>query len=172
MEMDLSFQSHDQDTYEEYIVGSAEVVGLMCLYVFVNGDQATYQKLKPAAERLGAAFQKVNFLRDIKYDIEHLHRSYFPELAGNELTPKNKRAIEEDIRKDFDLALEGIKQLPNNCRFGVYLAYKYYRTLFNKIRELPPEQIMESRVRINNGRKFGIMVRSYLAINFQPVWSL
>jgi len=166
MEMDLSFDAHDRTTYKEYIVGSAEVVGLMCLHVFLNGDKGKYEELKPAAEHLGAAFQKVNFLRDLKHDKENLQRSYFPEISGNVLTPQNKAAIENDIQKDFDEALTGIKQLPKSSRYGVYLAYSYYRSLFEKIRALPAEKILQKRVRINNGRKIGIMVRSYLVINF------
>lgn len=166
MEMDLSFDAHDRSTYEEYIVGSAEVVGLMCLHVFLNGDKGKYEELKPAAERLGAAFQKVNFLRDLKHDKENLQRSYFPELSGNVLTPQDKAAIENDIQQDFDEALTGIKKLPKSSRYGVYLAYSYYRALFEKIRALPAEKILQKRIRINNGRKIGIMVRSYLVINF------
>lgn len=172
MEMDLSMEEHDRSSYEEYIVGSAEVVGLMCLYVFVNGDQKQYDLLKPPAERLGAAFQKVNFLRDLHHDLKNLNRAYFPELQTAQLDQATKKAIETDIEKDFDQALEGIKKLPKCCRFGVYLAYRYYRSLFNKIRALPPETILTRRVRINNTRKMSIMVRSYVKINLGRAWSL
>jgi phytoene synthase len=172
MEMDLSKQGHDQASYEEYIVGSAEVVGLMCLYVFVNGEQTKYDELKPAAQRLGAAFQKVNFLRDLHHDMQELNRVYFPELQNDEWNLASKQAIERDIEKDFEVALEGIKRLPTNSRGGVYLAYKYYLTLFRKIRSLPPERVLRGRIRINNFRKLFIMLRSYISINFGRSWSL
>ena len=172
METDLSKQGHDKASYEEYIVGSAEVVGLMCLYVFVNGEQAKYDELKPAAQRLGAAFQKVNFLRDLHHDMEELNRVYFPELQHDDWNLKTKQAIEKDIELDFEIALVGIKKLPTNCRAGVYLAYKYYQTLFRKIRSLPPERILSGRIRINNFRKIYIMFRSYISINFGRSWSL
>jgi len=168
MEMDLHQEQHDQLSYEEYIVGSAEVVGLMCLYVFLDGDKTRYEALKPAAERLGAAFQKVNFLRDLKHDQDELSRCYFPELFdGTTLNPENKRRIEKDIQKDFDDALEGIRKLPKNSKYGVFLAYNYYRALFEKIRSLPAEKILQKRIRINNSRKLGIMVKSYFIINFK-----
>ncbi len=172
MDMDLSKTGHDQSSYEEYIVGSAEVVGLMCLYVFLNGDQKLYEEYKPAAERLGAAFQKVNFLRDLHHDMKELNRVYFPQLQNSEWNPDTKRAIEADIARDFEIALEGIKRLPRNSRFGVYLAYKYYQTLFKKIRSLPPEKVLDKRIRINNTRKLGIMMKSYILMNFGRSWSL
>lgn len=172
MEMDLSKNGHDKHSYDEYIVGSAEVVGLMCLYVFVNGDQAQYVALKPAAQRLGAAFQKVNFLRDLNHDMKVLDRVYFPELQENEWTIATKQVIESDIQQDFEVALTGIKKLPKSSRFGVYLAYKYYQCLFNKIRSLPPEKVLDKRIRINNTRKLGIMVKSYILMNFGRPWSV
>jgi phytoene/squalene synthetase len=172
MEMDLSKQGYDQASYEEYIVGSAEVVGLMCLYVFVNGEQAKYEELKPAAQHLGAAFQKVNFLRDLHHDMQELNRVYFPELQEDEWNKVSKQAIEKDIEEDFVIALEGIKKLPKNSQGGVYLAYKYYLTLFHKIRSLPPERVLSGRIRINNFRKLFIMCRSYISINFGRSWSL
>lgn len=172
MEMDLSQQQHDQASYEEYIVGSAEVVGLMCLYVFVNGDKIQYEELKPSAQRLGAAFQKVNFLRDLHFDMRELNRVYFPELQNDEWNAMSKHAIERDIEKDFEIALDGIKRLPVNSRAGVYLAYKYYFCLFRKIRSMPPEGVLCGRVRINNFRKLYIMIRSYISINFGRSWSL
>ncbi|WP_258104381.1 phytoene/squalene synthase family protein [Marinoscillum sp. MHG1-6] len=171
MEMDLSMETHDEDSYEEYIVGSAEVVGLMCLTVFVNGDKQRYQELKFAAERLGAAFQKVNFLRDLKHDTMNLNRAYFPEIQHAGLTEETKRQIEADIEKDFDDALVGIRQLPLCCRLGVFLAYRYYRSLFNKIRALSAERILTDRIRINNTRKLSIMLKSYLLFNFDRKWS-
>jgi len=172
MEMDLSKNGHDQHSYETYIVGSAEVVGLMCLYVFVDGEKEKYAELKPAAQRLGAAFQKVNFLRDLNHDMKELDRVYFPELQENEWTPSTKQAIETDIQNDFEIALIGIKALPHNSRFGVYLAYKYYQCLFHKIRSLPPEKVLDKRIRINNTRKLGIMVKSYILMNFGRPWSV
>ncbi|MCF8451430.1 MAG: phytoene/squalene synthase family protein [Taibaiella sp.] len=161
MEIDLNEQSHSGQTYDEYIVGSAEVVGLMCLKVFSAGDNALYHRLVPSARKLGAAFQKVNFLRDIKDDFEHLGRVYFPGVAFRSFTDADKKGIEQDIESDFKEAFEGIKQLPSNSRFGVYVAYMYYRTLFNKIRSVSPARIRQERVRISNHRKIGLLVTSY-----------
>lgn len=172
MEMDLSQQAHDQASYEKYIVGSAEVVGLMCLYVFVNGEQTKYDELKPSAQRLGAAFQKVNFLRDLNFDMQELNRVYFPELLNDDWNANSKKTIEIDIQKDFEVALEGIRKLPSNSRAGVYLAYKYYYCLFKKIRSMPAERVLNRRVRINNFRKLYIMLRSFISINFGRSWSL
>ena len=172
MEMDLSQQAHDQASYEKYIVGSAEVVGLMCLYVFVNGEQTKYDELKPSAQRLGAAFQKVNFLRDLNFDMQELNRVYFPELLNDVWNANSKKTIEIDIQKDFEVALEGIRKLPSNSRAGVYLAYKYYYCLFKKIRSMPAERVLNRRVRINNFRKLYIMLRSFISINFGRSWSL
>jgi 15-cis-phytoene synthase len=161
MEVDLNEQTHSGQTYDEYIVGSAEVVGLMCLKVFSAGDNALYQRLIPSARKLGAAFQKVNFLRDIKDDYEYLGRVYFPGVAFRSFTDTDKKRIEQDIENDFKEAFEGIKQLPSNSRFGVYVAYVYYRTLFNKIRSVSPARIRQERVRISNHRKIGLLVTSY-----------
>jgi 15-cis-phytoene synthase len=161
MEVDLNEQTHSGQTYDEYIVGSAEVVGLMCLKVFSAGDIALYQRLIPSARKLGAAFQKVNFLRDIKDDYEYLGRVYFPGVAFRSFTDTDKKRIEQDIENDFKEAFEGIKQLPSNSRFGVYVAYVYYRTLFNKIRSVSPARIRQERVRISNHRKIGLLVTSY-----------
>lgn len=168
MEMDLDQQSHDNQSLNEYIVGSAEVVGLMCLCVFVNGDKAEYDRLKYAAERLGAAFQKVNFLRDLKYDSRELGRMYFPQIA-NGWNLDSKKSIEADIQHDFDEAFKGIRQLPKCCRLGVYLAYRYYLSLFKKIQKRSPETVMSQRTRISNGLKLGIMLRSYTSFNLQRV---
>ncbi|MBY0537764.1 MAG: phytoene/squalene synthase family protein [Chitinophagaceae bacterium] len=160
MEMDLNKQAYDEQGYENYIYGSAEVVGLMCLYVFCEGDKAMYEKLKPSAQSLGAAFQKVNFLRDVKADYQSLNRTYFPGVDFNSFTNESKAAIEADIAKDFEHAYEGIMQLPWKARFGVYVAYKYYLSLFKKIRKTQPAKILESRIRIPNYYKAYIVVRA------------
>ena len=141
MEMDLSKTTYNSYGYQEYIYGSAEVVGLMCLYVFCEGDQEQYEKLKPSAQSLGAAFQKVNFLRDVKADYEHLNRTYFPDVDFKNFTPYMKKQIEADIAVDFAHAYEGILQLPVKARFGVYVAYKYYLSLFKKIKKTAPANI-------------------------------
>jgi len=158
MEMDLEMIDYTLEKYEQYILGSAEVVGLMCLHVFVGGDMNEFYKLKPYAMKLGSAFQKVNFLRDIKDDHLILGRTYFPDVDISEFTSEAKEQIEYDIEKDLVTALEGIKLLPSTSRGGVYLAYVYYKALFNKIKKLPPKKILTERVRINNGKKLGIMV--------------
>jgi phytoene synthase len=168
MEFDLSKQSYDADGYTEYIYGSAEVVGLMCLYVFCDGDQESYEMLMPPARSLGAAFQKVNFLRDVKSDFLHLNRVYFPGVDFSNFTSRMKNDIEEDIKKDFDNAYEGIIKLPLKARFGVYVAYKYYLSLFRKIKSVKPQRIMEERIRIPNYAKAWVaakaMVRTQLNI--------
>ncbi|MBA2612145.1 MAG: phytoene/squalene synthase family protein [Bacteroidetes bacterium] len=157
MEMDLDKKNYDTINYESYILGSAEVVGLMCLKVFVNGDEKLFEQLKPFAMSLGAAFQKVNFLRDAKSDFEILGRVYFPGVDLNHFDNYNKKDIESDIEKDFKHALLGIKQLPADSRLGVYLAYYYYRRLFKKIKSVPPNEILNRRIRIPNAQKFGLM---------------
>ncbi len=162
MEMDLNDKYHDILSYEEYILGSAEVVGLMCLHVFVEGDQAKFDTLKPYAMSLGAAFQKVNFLRDLKADYEALGRTYFPEIDMNSFSSECKMKIEKEIDEDFKIALIGIKKLPLNARKGVYLAYVYYLTLFRKIKSTPVEKIMESRIRVSNPSKIGLMFQSMI----------
>lgn len=160
MEMDLQQQQHDQRSYEDYIYGSAEVVGLMCLCVFCEGDAQQYQKLEPHARSLGAAFQKVNFLRDVKADYQTLNRIYFPGVDFSNFTPGMKQEIEADIALDFRHAYEGILQLPWKARFGVYVAYKYYLSLFRKIKKLQPSRILEQRIRIPNYSKFIILLRA------------
>ncbi len=157
MEMDLDKKNYDADNYKNYILGSAEVVGLMCLRVFVNGNNTLYENLKPFAMSLGAAFQKVNFLRDAKADFELLGRIYFPNIDLNSFDSAGKKNIELDIEKDFVHALSGIKQLPPQSRMGVYLAYYYYRCLFKKIKSVPPHRILTERIRIPNAQKFGLM---------------
>jgi 15-cis-phytoene synthase len=160
MEMDLSKQQYDTVGYQEYIYGSAEVVGLMCLHVFCEGDKALYSHLESSARSLGAAFQKVNFLRDIKADYMGLSRVYFPGCDFTNFTVAEKKAIEADILQDFRAAYKGISQLPFKCRFGVYVAYKYYLSLFKKIRGLEPASVLEARIRIPNFQKFLIVLRA------------
>ncbi|WPQ62568.1 phytoene/squalene synthase family protein [Chitinophaga sancti] len=162
MEMDLHQLYYTHSIYEQYILGSAEVVGLMCLKVFTNGDVALYEKLLPSAMKLGAAFQKVNFLRDIKADSQELGRHYFPFVNLNNFTSGDKSAIESEIASDFREALPGIMQLPLSSRKGVYLAYAYYQVLFNKIRNLPPHRILTERIRVPNRHKLGIMLQTLL----------
>ncbi|MBD8081770.1 phytoene/squalene synthase family protein [Chryseobacterium caseinilyticum] len=162
MEMDLQKIDYNSELYDEYILGSAEVVGLMCLHVFVNGDQVAFEKLKPFAMKLGSAFQKVNFLRDMNDDFEILGRTYFPGVNILNFNVEEKRQIEKDIEEEFKLALEGIKMLPKTSKFGVYLAYRYYISLFNKIRRTPATAILKKRIRISNGRKISVMMSSYL----------
>ena len=158
MEMDLEKIHYTPEKYEQYILGSAEVVGLMCLHVFTEGDSKMFEDLKPYAMKLGAAFQKVNFLRDMKDDYRLLGRSYFPNVDMNYFTSDVKNQIEIEIENDFKLALIGIKKLPATSRGGVYMAYVYYNSLFNKIRKLPAERVLSERIRINNGKKIGLMI--------------
>jgi 15-cis-phytoene synthase len=160
MEMDLNRTNYDDKGYKEYIYGSAEVVGLMCLYVFCEGNKEEYQKLENAARSLGAAFQKVNFLRDIKADYNGLARIYFPGCDFNNFTSCDKEQIEKDIENDFKLAYDGLLQLPLKAKFGVYVAYKYYLSLFKKIRRMQPARVLESRIRIPNYRKAMIIFRA------------
>lgn len=161
MEMDLQKIDYNSDLYDAYILGSAEVVGLMCLQVFVKGDKEEFERLKPFAMKLGSAFQKVNFLRDLKEDYQVLGRTYFPNVNLEEFNSNVKKAIEKEIRYEFEMALEGIKTLPVSSRFGVYLAYTYYVSLFNKITKTPAEKILNQRIRINNSQKFSLMMSSY-----------
>lgn len=161
MEMDIDENSHDQKSYETYIYGSAEVVGLMCLQVFCERNKELYQQLEPHAKSLGAAFQKVNFLRDMGDDYQSRGRVYFPNLNWTAFNLSAKKEIEADIQKDFDHALEGIRRLPKGAQIGVYLAYRYYTKLFRKIKAIQPERIMQERIRINNARKVSILLRSF-----------
>jgi len=162
MEMDLQKVEYNSELYQEYILGSAEVVGLMCLQVFVSGNKAQYEHLKPYAMKLGSAFQKVNFLRDLKDDFHVLGRTYFPSIEMNVFNNEVKSKIEEEIAVEFKESLAGIKQLPVSSRFGVYLAYKYYLSLFNKIRKISAERIMKERIRIPNGQKLSLAMSSYV----------
>ncbi|GGN05360.1 phytoene synthase [Dyadobacter beijingensis] len=166
MEMDLSQKEHTQDSYDEYILGSAEVVGLMCLRVFTENDHAMYESLKPYAMKLGAAFQKVNFLRDLKADYQTLGRTYFPGVNFNHFSYAEKAVIQQEIEEDFEAALIGIRRLPASSRRGVYLAYYYYKKLFMRIKETPPEKVMNARIRIPDIDKFGLMFRSLLRHQF------
>ncbi|MCU0383493.1 MAG: phytoene/squalene synthase family protein [Cyclobacteriaceae bacterium] len=161
MEWDLSKKEYDYEGMKQYILGSAEVVGLMCLRIFCEGDEALYKKLKPAAMSLGSAFQKVNFLRDLKADF-NMGRVYFPELSLDTLTDESKRMIEASIQADFDLALEGIKGLPKAARFGVYVAYVYYLSLFRKIQNTPSDQVLKQRIRVRNRQKLKLLAYSYV----------
>lgn len=162
MEMDLYFDTYKQEGYEKYIYGSAEVVGLMCLCVFVEGNIDEYERLKEPARKLGSAFQKVNFLRDLKDDVYERGRVYFPGVDFDSFNVDAKRAIEDDIQKDFDEAYIGIMQLPAGARRGVYLAFVYYQRLFNKIKSLTPEVIKTERVRVPNGKKLYLLMQTYL----------
>ena len=162
MESDLSKFTYDDQGYRDYIYGSAEVVGLMCLCVFCDGNKTQYLELKPYAKALGAAFQKVNFLRDIKADSEGLKRVYFPGVDFSNFTLRDKRAIEQDIQNDFSMAYEGILKLPMKARFGVYVAYKYYLSLFKKIKKSQPDTLLEDRIRIPNFSKAMIVMRAGL----------
>jgi phytoene/squalene synthetase len=160
MEMDLYNQDYEKNLYEKYIYGSAEVVGLMCLRVFVEGDSATYDQLKASAQSLGAAFQKVNFLRDMKSDFKERGRVYFPGVDFTAFTDNDKKTIEEDIKQDFEHAMTGIKQLPKGARFGVYLAYRYYIKLFEKIKMAPCTLVQQERIRVPDSRKIYLLLTS------------
>ncbi|MBL7951940.1 MAG: phytoene/squalene synthase family protein [Flavobacteriales bacterium] len=162
MAMDLQGRTYDQQAYETYILGSAEVVGLMCLRVFCKNDDALYQRLKPSAMKLGAAFQKVNFLRDLKDDHVNLGRTYFPGVDVSRMDGTTKHRIESDIKADMDAALSGIKQLPRGSRFGVYMAYVYYLALFKKIQALPCDRILKERIRVRNRSKLALFTTSYV----------
>ncbi|HSV09701.1 MAG TPA: phytoene/squalene synthase family protein [Hanamia sp.] len=169
MEMDLQKVDYTHEKYQQYILGSAEVVGLICLHIFAEGDEKMYEELKPFAMKLGAAFQKVNFLRDMKEDYQLRGRTYFPAVDMNEFTGSAKKQIEEEIEQDFRTALIGIKKLPPSSKGGVYLAYVYYLSLFNKIRKLPAHEILNERVRINNRRKISLMLNSLIFNKMKPV---
>jgi phytoene synthase len=162
MEMDLYKNEYDEAGYKAYILGSAEVVGLMCLKVFVDGNQERYLALKEPAMQLGSAFQKINFLRDLHADYQSLGRTYFPGVDLDNFNEEVKASIEADIDIDFKAGYEGIKKLPKGARFGVYIAYVYYYSLFKKIRKTHCDLILNERVRISNKRKYGLFLSSYL----------
>ncbi len=161
MEMDLHKTEHNEDTFKEYILGSAEVVGLMCLKVFCENEKQ-YELLKPSAMSLGSAFQKVNFLRDLNADYKDLGRNYFPDVDLDHFDEPCKKEIERNIKVDFDHALEGIRQLPRSSRFGVYVAYVYYLALFKKIKNTKSEFVMRSRIRIRNRHKATLLAYSFV----------
>jgi len=163
MKMDLKkIKYNSEKEYKQYIYGSADVVGLMCLKVFVGGDEETYKKLKPSAMALGSAFQKVNFLRDLNADFHDLNRTYFPNLDFKDFDDQSKMLIMEDIENDFRKALKGIYELPNNSKFGVYAAYKYYRRLLVKLKRTSYMKIKNERVRVPNYQKVDVLARSYV----------
>ena len=165
MEMDLYESSYARDEYDNYIYGSAEVVGLMCLKVFVNGNEDEYQHLKYSAQMLGAAFQKVNFLRDIKSDIDERQRIYLPDVHREEyISDANKRKLEREIEKEFREALKGILKLPIGVKLGVYSAYQYYNGLFRKIQNLSVKELLSRRVRISNPRKIALLFKSIIQV--------
>lgn len=162
MEMDLQKIDYDRKTYERYILGSAEVVGLMCLKVFVEGDEKAYNTLKYFAMKLGSAFQKINFLRDLNADYYQLGRVYFPGVDMTKFDYQTKQEIEKDIEVDFALGFEGIRRLPKSSRLGVYIAYVYYYQLFQRIKNLPPTEILNKRIRIPNNKKIRLLFKSYI----------
>ncbi|WDF70035.1 phytoene/squalene synthase family protein [Sphingobacterium oryzagri] len=162
MAMDLEQIDYNDERYSYYILGSAEVVGLMCLHVFVDGDKEKFASLKPFAMKLGSAFQKVNFLRDLRDDYRTLGRTYFPNVDMGDFNNEMKIQIEADIAAEFREALSGIKRLPSSSKFGVYLAYRYYLSLFRKIKNTSAQHILNQRVRIPNGRKISLMMSSYV----------
>jgi len=168
MEEDLDTTSHSVNSYEEYIYGSAEVVGLMCLKIFCNGNNSQYDELVPYARSLGAAFQKVNFLRDIKSDVEERGRVYFPGVDFSNFTDENKLEIIQDVKKDFDHAFIGIKMLPIGCRLGVYTAYIYYLKLLEKIERTTANEVLQSRIRIPNSQKMVLLAKSYVQERMMP----
>lgn len=163
MKMDLHKTIYNTDEeYKAYIYGSADVVGLMCLKVFVKGDMQEYEKLKQSAMSLGSAFQKVNFLRDLKADYEGLNRTYFPNTNLMELDEHSKKRIVDEIKADFALGYKGIEKLPVEAKFGVYTAYKYYSKLLQKLQNTPPLEIKNARIRVPNYQKFGLLAKSYV----------
>jgi len=168
MEEDLGTTEHDEKSYNDYIYGSAEVVGLMCLRIFCNGNNQQYNELLPFAKSLGAAFQKVNFLRDIKSDVEERGRVYFPNVNFNHFSDMDKMSIIHDVKKDFDHAFIGIKKLPIGCRLGVYTAYIYYLKLLDKIERTTANEILQSRIRIPNSQKVVLLAKSYVQERLMP----
>lgn len=163
MKLDLVKQEYKTtEEYNEYIYGSADVVGLMCLMVFVNGDENKYNDLKDSAMKLGSAFQKVNFLRDLKADFEGLNRTYFPNTDLTKLTESSKKEIIEDIENDFKLAYEGILRLPIEAKFGVYTAYRYYKRLLTRLKATPSTEIKNTRIRVPNYQKVELLARCYV----------
>jgi len=169
MEMDLSFSKYEESSYEEYIYGSAEVVGLMCLKVFCQGDEKNYEKLVAPARSLGSAFQKINFLRDFKSDFAERGRVYFPGIDFNNFTNDQKKEIEKEIEKEFNDAWKGVIKLPNGSKLGVSVAYIYYVTLFKKIRRIPANKIKSERIRINNIQKIILLIQTWFRYNLRLI---
>ncbi len=167
MEMDLEPEIYDEKLYNKYIYGSAEVVGLMCLKVFTKGNEKQYQNLKPSAMKLGSAFQKVNFLRDIEYDNSHLGRTYFPNIDLNKITTRQKNDIISDIETDFNNALFGLKKLDKDSFLGVYIAFKYYKELLNKIKKVNMVKLRKERIRVSNFRKISLILNSLIRLNLR-----
>src|SRR5690606_8101299 len=168
MEMDLQQVDYNSDLYKEYIYGSAEVVGLMCLQVFTEGNKEKYNELKPYAMKLGSAFQKINFLRDLKDDYHILGRTYFPNIDMQVFDNQVKVQIEQEIHAEFKEALIGIKKLPSSAMFGVYLAYKYYLSLFKKIRSKSSSEILNKRIRVPNSEKAYVALKCY--VRYKSAW--
>jgi phytoene/squalene synthetase len=162
MEMDLDKKAYSDTCFQDYIYGSAEVVGLMCLRVFSANDMALYQKLMPQARSLGAAFQKINFLRDIQADYEDRGRTYFPGIDFTRFTEQDKQSIEAGIEADFDNAVAGIKQLPAGIKLGVYVAYIYYMQLFKKIKRTPADAILQKRIRVSDTHKTALYFKAFV----------
>jgi len=162
MAMDLEKTNYKSDEFKDYLYGSSEVVGLMCLKVFCEGNNELYDALNQSARKLGSAFQKVNFMRDFEHDFQYLGRYYFPELSDAGFNETTKRNIEKSIEREFEEGFEGVLKLPKRARFGVYLVYIYYQRLFNKIKRLPAENVLQSRVRISNSQKFFLLAKSYV----------
>lgn len=163
MKLDLTKKKYTTtEEYNQYIYGSADVVGLMCLKVFVNGDHAMYDELKNAAMRLGSAFQKVNFLRDLKADYELLDRTYFPNTDLTRLSESDKKLIIDEIESDFNAGYEGIQKLPIEAKFGVYTAFVYYKKLLKKLKETPSAEIKSTRIRVPDYQKIGLLARCYV----------
>lgn len=162
MKLDLKKSEYTDTEYNEYIYGSADVVGLMCLKVFVKGNQEEYDSLEESAMKLGSAFQKVNFLRDLKDDYEELNRSYFPNIDVKNLNNESKKMIIQEIEEDFKNALIGIKKLPKDAKFGVYTAYIYYLSLLKKLKRTPAEEIIKTRIRISNTFKMLLLIKSFI----------
>lgn len=165
MRMDLSKSIYSTtQEYNNYIYGSADVVGLMCLKVFVNGNEEKYNNLKESAMSLGSAFQKVNFLRDLKDDVYDLSRSYFPGIDLKTISAENKQLIIKEIEQDFEKAYIGILQLPNEAKFGVYTAYVYYKALLRKLKNTPSHQLIQKRIRVSDPVKIGLLAKSFFQL--------
>jgi phytoene/squalene synthetase len=170
MKLDLHKSEYKTaEEYHDYIYGSADVVGLMCLKVFVNGNQNKYDELKESAMRLGSAFQKVNFLRDLKADYEELNRTYFPNTDLNQLDEISKQTIIAEIEADFEAGFEGIRKLPIEAKFGVYTAYVYYKKLLSKLKKTPSLAIKNTRIRVPDYQKVGLLAKCYINYRFKTI---